>query len=367
MRGAMRGVGNLHGYDGGSPPAGYIISVQQVQIAISGSDTQNTATISSVSTTRTLALFNGVVNTNTVGLTANDAYRVELTNATTVTAYRNTASGSATVYVTVVEFGSSLVDSVQQGTIALSTAQTSNTATISSVTTSRSAVYLQGQTNTDALLYSMRRVAYVRLTNSTTVTATRNQTGTTSSVVGFAVIQFASAVIQSVQETVLTSITATSAETFTLSTVVAGANTLNLYGGVTSANANWVNSWAGLGLGTNPTTASGTLTRSGVSIASRTTVVTTVEFVPGILNARHFGNSTLNAIGLAGTTSATRTITAVDTAKSFVNQIGQTPIVNANPAQATGAIELTNSTTITAVKNTSTNAAEPGYEVLEFV
>ena len=170
--------------------ASAIKSIQPVSITIATGATSNTATITSVVTTNTVLIFGGF-STSWVG--APDNYfpnrfkaRLELTNATTVTAYRNTSDGSFTVTVTgtAIEFYPGNITSVQRGTITMNGGEgASKTATITSVNTAKAVVVFLGQTtpsnnagnpanNISADLHCAR----LDLTNATTVTATTNAT-----------------------------------------------------------------------------------------------------------------------------------------------------------------------------------------------
>ena len=91
---------------------------------------------------------------------------------------------------------SSLVQSVQYGTISLTT--TSNTATITLVDTTRSFVVFLGAFTADTSAVGARSWPSVVLTNATTVTAsTDNMFGTTD--VGYLVIQFMPGIIKRIQ------------------------------------------------------------------------------------------------------------------------------------------------------------------------
>ena len=84
---------------------GGIKSIQQGTITVAAATSSNTATISSVATAKAFVLLNGFTF-NFNASAANHFSRVELTNATTVTATRNSADNtySTTVAYTVVEF-----------------------------------------------------------------------------------------------------------------------------------------------------------------------------------------------------------------------------------------------------------------------
>lgn len=87
-------------------PQTQINSIQQGSVSVSSvaesGSSSNTATISSVTTSKAICLLSGHTSTKADGYAA-----VELTNATTVTAYvRNQGVGTATIvaYFTVIEF-----------------------------------------------------------------------------------------------------------------------------------------------------------------------------------------------------------------------------------------------------------------------
>lgn len=81
---------------------GAIKAIYRGTIAIANTATSNTATITSVDTTKALIFPLGVESTETS--VANTNVRVALTNATTVTASRGGSTGSVTVGFQVVEY-----------------------------------------------------------------------------------------------------------------------------------------------------------------------------------------------------------------------------------------------------------------------
>jgi hypothetical protein len=85
----------------------------------------------------------------------------------------------------------SVIKSIQRGTITIADASTTNTATISSVSTSKSLVLFGGFSTTYASSDNVSRVAgRVELTDSTTVTATRASSSGGSMVVAYQVVEF---------------------------------------------------------------------------------------------------------------------------------------------------------------------------------
>lgn len=93
---------------------------------------------------------------------------------------------------------SSLIESIQYGTVSLN--NTSDTATITAVDVTRSVVFDLRQSNNwsggTAPAYTSNTLT---LTNSTTVTAARNATGGIAVVAAFVVVQFRPGVFRSVQ------------------------------------------------------------------------------------------------------------------------------------------------------------------------
>jgi hypothetical protein len=128
--------------------------------------------------------------------------------------------------------------SIQQGTIALSTAQTSNTATILAVNVDNAELILDGLTPSGSATKDGWRATLCRidLTNSTTVTATRNTVtddtaGAVTAGVTFTVIEYAPGVIRSVQRGTVTGSTAT------ITAVNPTVSSLDLLGQETTSNA----------------------------------------------------------------------------------------------------------------------------------
>ena len=163
-----------------------INSVQQVSITIAAAATTGTATINPAIGTQFL-IFQGCT-TSASAVQSEALCRVSL-SGTTVTATRALGTlGTCVVNCAIVDATSDLVTSVQMGTITLS-ASTVGTATISSVTTTNSAVALLGYTSSLGTFTYVDNVPTIVLTNSTTVTASVNlRSGTV--VVGYLVVNF---------------------------------------------------------------------------------------------------------------------------------------------------------------------------------
>lgn len=337
---------------GGAP---YVNSIQQVSITLGSTVTSNTASISAVSA-NAFIIFQGITTDGTAINLELDTYsKVVLTNTTTVTASRNTGVGAVTVNALIIDPTASLVTGVQAGTITI-TAGTSNTATITSVNTALSAVFYLG--NTTIGTDSASAQAGVTLTDATTVTASLAATGTIT--VSYVVVTFAAAAIQSIQQYASTSTANTTGDTVTI-TAVTTANSMIAYGGIKNAAADDYKRTMFWDTLTNTTTV--TFTRAAASASSRTYYGTVIEFKTGVLKTVNRGSIVVSAV-----TSATATITAVTTAKTASFYLGQlsTNGSDGNEDREWARIDLTNTTTVTATKQTASNSVTVGYEVIEF-
>jgi hypothetical protein len=336
----------------------YITSIQTVSITIGNGSTSNTATISSVNTSNTVVVWGGF-KTDDSGFFAQAVWpRIELTDATTVTASRNISSTSTvTVYATIVEFDSSMISSVQAGTVTLSSAQTSNTATISAVTTSRSVVFYLGAINAINGLTPAAILFTVALTNSTTVTVARNTTGSSAMTAGFIVVEFQAAVIQSVQARSKTYTSpGNTTETDAISSVTT-ANTMLVWNGISQGSTSWANALYNLEL-TGSTAV--TLKRSGNTTTSRTINYTVLEFVSGVLNSAQRGTTAFGA-----NTSKDATITSVNTSYTIASWCGQLTSASSFNSIFTSA-KLFDATTVRMERGSSTSDGTPGWEAIEF-
>lgn len=338
----------------------YIKSIQAFSITIASGSTSNTAAISSVTTNNAIIIFGGCEGDD--GASAGRDYTyVTLTNSTTVTANRNSGtSATSTVKGTVVEFISSAINvAVQYGTITMGAAVGSNTATITSVDTTKAAIIYLGlltSTNINGNTYSN-----IELTDSTTVTASRASTSS-SVTVSFCVVEFTTAVIKSAQQRSVSLSTNSTSPTDTITSVTAN-NTMLFYGGVNSAVSAANSAMHYLTL-TNGTTV--TLPRQGTSTSTRVIKYCVVEFQSGILNqAVQRGTTDL----ATPNSSNTSTITSVSTSKAFINFCNfDTSNSSTTDASITlPDVVLTNSTTVTANRNSTTGDVLTAWEVAEFI
>jgi hypothetical protein len=149
-------------------------SIQRGTIVLSGV-TSNTATIAAVNLLDAELVFLGsTYDTDASDNDNNYECRVELTNATTVTAARVGAGGSVTVSYEVIQYVPGVIRSVQRGTIAVS-GVTSNTATVTSVNTAKSRLTSLGSAASSGSPAGLggRFKANLVLTNATTITASK--------------------------------------------------------------------------------------------------------------------------------------------------------------------------------------------------
>jgi len=154
-----------------------IKSIQQVSITIGASVLTNTATITEVVPANTIIIFLGSYCQSVLGSVG--TIRTDLTNATTVTAYRNANDTirTSTVNIMVVEFSSGALKSKQTGVLAVTSPATSNTATVTAVVISKSLLLYTGHTSSDTADNSFNYTnPSISLTNTTTITADRGST-----------------------------------------------------------------------------------------------------------------------------------------------------------------------------------------------
>lgn len=342
----------------GSGGTTYVNSVQHVSITIPTGAASATATISTVGSNAFILYlgFQASATTNT-----SIAYaRVELTNTTTVTAYRNTSSGTDTVTVkcVVVDATSSLIASVQSGTISIGSASTSGTATISSTNASYTVLHYLGATNASTS-QTFSQIESVLTVSGTTVTATRFASGAAQTV-GFIAIEFQSAACNQAVQSYQTSWTSGTSITQTVTSVNTN-NALLLYAGSSaniSANEAQAEQYASL---TNSTTV--TLNVNTSSANSKNYNFFLIEFASGVLKSSvQRGTTTLTAVA-----SNTSTISSVNTSKALVSfqHYSSSQATSNIPNCATNAA-LTNGTTVTVARNSGTNNVTCSWEVAEF-
>lgn len=336
--------------------SGLIDKAEGGVITLSSGVSSNTATLnSSYDTTRSSIFFLGSDIDTNINVASSTVASLYLTNGTTVTATRGAPSTQSTLKVSyyIVQWSTGVTNSVQRGEIFMQNAATSNTATISSVTTSRSFVNSLGDnaTTTSSIASVLSTDS---LTNATTVTATRGVTtgGATST---YQVTEFNSGYTDLVQEYTIT-MNAVFDATATISSVTTGDSVL-FFGGYRTNGGAFTNQFSTQEL-TNSTTVT---SRKGSSGNSNIVVGTIVDFNSTYLNS----NTQSGNVVVQDALTNTATISSVTTAKSLLSW-GGTSVNNANAQRAMMYIDLTNSTTVTGTKGSSaTGTATSTFMVLE--
>jgi hypothetical protein len=155
-----------------------IDSIQQETINLTGTNTSDTHSITSVSMSNSLVIYRG--NTSSTNTYTASATRGELTASDTITLTRG-ASSSITRYMrlTVVEFVSAVMNSVQRDTIDLTGSGGTQDDTITSVDTNNTAVQQVGMMNTSGADWG-DIFNSCSLNSATVVRATRGDTSTTN-------------------------------------------------------------------------------------------------------------------------------------------------------------------------------------------
>lgn len=334
----------------------YVNSVQQVSITIPNGSTSATATITAAVGTAFI-IYQGTNDTQAGTNSAKSACRVELTNSTTVTAFRNTSDTSTcTVNAAVVDATSSLVKTVQKGTITVGAGTTAD-ATITAVTTANTAVAYLGYTTTVTSNSPITEWAALSLTTTTNVRATIGSSGG-SSTVGYCVIEFQSAALASSVQAIADAASPASATRTKTITSVTTANTMLIWAGQLTAGGAAYTSGFQYATLTNATTITiGTQTAGFLSIQDNMFVV---EFVAGVLSQ----NAQRGTISLVAATSGTATITSAATATTLANFVGNSS-TGTTFAGDLGQITQTSATVITGTVNTAVTASL-SWEALTF-
>lgn len=341
-----------------------IDKVEYGTIAIGADTSVNTATLgSSFDTSRSSVFWLGSSFSNHPANASTTMAALDFTNSTTITATRGTQSAQAastlTVGFVVVQWSSGVTTSIQRGTIVTNGGSTSNTATISSVDTSRSFVHWLGDYATSSISADLASAAFRQtLTDSTTVTATR-QASVGTATTSYEVIQFASGVLNSAPQAVSIGLNG-SANPMVADATISSVNTNNaiiFYGGVSSNNGSVDNHHAQINL-ENATTVRGRRTNANVQTTINGTVL---EFNSSYLAS----NVQSGSLALTGVGSNTATISSVNASVSLLSFGGLFSSTSSNNTRAKMRITLTNGTTITGTKVTATSNASTTFMVLE--
>ncbi len=340
------------------------VGIQYGSIAIGSGATSNTATISAVGSGAYIILMGQKYSTTATDATVSLG-DIALTNSTTVTASRGASdTNTLTVNFCVVDGDTTnLIKSVQTGTIALSTVQTSNTASISAVTNNNTATYLLGVVCNTAGTQQFQVVACKLALSGTTVTATRNSAaGSIAVTVRYQIVEYQGAALAAaVQNVSQTNTSGTSNDNVITSVTV--ANTAIAWAGHTNntgtTSMNAFQPYVKLKDATHTTVVTNTDPGGGTNITN----YTVIPFVSGILTVNGVQRA---QISLAAATSATATITSVTQAQAQTSFLGNTTNVSTVSFETGWYLSaFTNATTIT-VSNTASVTGVGSVEIIEF-
>lgn len=169
---------------------GVVKSIQRGTILVSAA-TSATATIVAVNPNNTILNFLGASSTTITANTERAAARIDLTDSVTVTATKVSGTDAITVSFEVVEYCPGIIKTPQRGTITLASVA-SNTGAIVGVNLSKTNLVSLGLTM-DAIAAATTQPdcmqAKTVLTNSTTITASRNNTVGTL-VIGYQIVEY---------------------------------------------------------------------------------------------------------------------------------------------------------------------------------
>lgn len=206
-----------------------VLSVQQGEISVTGTNASNTATITSVGTGNSVCINRGS-NTTSDDNQSTVFGEIELTDSTTVTASRpnTTLAHSFTVAYTVIEFQSGIIQSVQNiDDTSSTTAATETTETISAVTMANTAVFWRGGQNTAATFLGANTIFYCQLTSTTNVSFFKGGTNNAARSLRATVCEFTSGVVKTMNRGTIALNSGSASNTATVSAVNTNKSLLN--------------------------------------------------------------------------------------------------------------------------------------------
>lgn len=337
----------------------FISRVQYGSITVTQPATTATATITSVDTTRAIVVALGLSTDATVGIVAGEgAAYVTLTDATTVTATKGAGgTGSVVINFMVIEFGVGMVASIQNVLMAGADSAASTTHTITSVNTSRTAVFTRtGTSHVSTPNIPITPPTFMHrytLTNATTLTKVRNTSAANRSDLALVVVEFTASAVSSVQYGEITVTAPGTSGTATITSVDTARSVVATLGHSTdSAESSLGGEGAISVVLTNATTV--TATKGGGGTYSATVAFMVIEFAPGKVKSIQ----NVEIVGADSTLTNTVTITAVDTTKTMVvNRSGNTWTVSPGTATTIPAMfhrfTLDNSTTLSKTRQSA--------------
>ncbi len=340
------------------------VGVQYVSIAVGSLAASATASITTVGSGAYIIWmgqsYSAVVSDATLGFG-----RIELTNTTTVTATRGSSIGTDTLTVNacIVDGDTTnLIKSVQSGTMAQTTLQNITTATLSAVTNNNACINHLGTSCTTTGSQQFQAMATKLSLTTTTLTLSRNATGSDAIVTGWQCIEYQGAALAASVQKLSKTWTSGTSVTQAVTSVTAGNTWVSYAGHTNNTGTTAVNAFQPYGTLTNGTTFT-LVTNADPGGGTNIYNFTVVPFVAAVLTSTAVQRGT---ISLSAATSATLTITAVTQAQAQTNFLNNTTNVGTLSFETCFYLcAFTNTTTIT-VSNTASVTGIGSVEVIEF-
>lgn len=256
--------------------------------------------------------------------------------------------------------GTSYVNSVQHGSITISSGSASNTYTLPSAVGSLAFIIFLGN-ETDTTARPSYGYARVELTNSNTVTAYRQDGLLNSATAKFCVVDATSDLVSSVQSGTVTIAASSTTGTGAISAVTATNTALHFLGHTSTATSEAFNHTEAV-LSYSGTTV--TATRISSSSDSVTVGYEFIEFNGSALNS---SVQSYQVNWTNSSNSTTQTITSVTTNNTILICAGQSGNSTSSAANVKQRADLTNSTTVTIQTNSASSLAQHfNFYVVEF-
>ncbi len=340
--------------------ASLIQSIQNFTITIANGATTGTASISSVTDGNTIIVYDGTTSSQTGINTATGLARVDL-SGTTVTATRNTSTTTTvTLKGSIVELKTSAVKTINRGTSTIAVSGTTNTATISAITTANSAIFFNGISSAGTSGTAQSNFANAVITNTTTLTFTRINAAATAMSVSYSCLELNSGILNSSTQSGSIVLNSVTSNTATISSVGTGQCMLAWGGFYSDATTAWELPYIQQTSGT-VVTATRVLTNG-----SYTASFTNLEFKTANINNVQRGTITVAATSASNTASLSP---SVDVSLTIPNFLGSNNAGGVNN-ESTNLMTLTptNSSTYTADRNAAdaSNAGVLSWEAINF-
>lgn len=170
-------------------------SIQYGTVSIAAASTSGTATISSVGSNAFIHWLGSSITTASSSYSNSQA--ILSFSGTTVTATTGSAFADMVIGFVVCDLSTSILDSVNKYTLTDTSTNSSYTKTVTSIDPTQSIIIRAGENNANAGAAATNTAHTLDLTNSTTVTATRNGTNGSTRTINFWVVEFAAGVLSS--------------------------------------------------------------------------------------------------------------------------------------------------------------------------